>query len=92
MKLILLKKDSQLKVITITHRPIRRWEIFQRTNEDSEKKRREKAGDQVAVGSSFASDWLKWWRVFFLDQSQSVVTRDEPIKTNINNASFLIVT
>ena len=35
-----------------------------------------KASDRVEVDVRFASDWLRWWREFFLDQSRSEVKQN----------------
>ena len=51
-----------------SQQPIRRKEILLRANESANKKQpkaRENAGDQVVIGFSFASDWLRKWREFF---------------------------
>lgn len=36
-------------------------------------------GNQVEVGVSFAPDWLRYWREFFFDQSQSEVRQTNAI-------------
>ena len=41
------------------------------------KKNRENAGDQGTIGRSFASDWLRRWRVLSTDQSQSEVKQHQ---------------
>ena len=45
-----------------SQQPIRRKEILLRANESANKKQpkaRENTGDQVVIGFSFASDWLR---------------------------------
>ena len=40
-------------------------------------KARENVSDQVVIGFSFASDWLSRWRVFFVNQSQNVLKKNQ---------------
>ena len=50
------------------------WELRTKTIELP--KARENAGDQVVIGFSFVSDWLREW-CEFLDQSQSEVKQNQ---------------
>ena len=41
-------------------------------NTRNRRQARENASDQVAIGFGFTSDWLSWWREFFVvKQNQS---------------------
>ena len=59
-----------------SQQPIRRKEILLRANESANKKQpkaRENTGDQVVIGFSFASDWLRKWREF----SEPIIERSK---------------
>ena len=79
-----------------SQQPIRRKEILLRANESANKKQpkaRENAGDQVVIGFSFASDWLRKWHEFsepIIERSkgklkQSRITFD----TQFGNCSYI---
>ena len=51
------------------------WELKVKTGNLLEA--RENVSDHIRIGLSFVFDWLRWWREFFLDQSQIKVRQTQ---------------
>ena len=82
-------------------RPIKAKENTTRMNENSKWKRRENAGDHVAIGLTFASDWSGGWhkscRPIIQQAKPNQMVSDELLSTSTENcfipcdANFMVL-
>ena len=52
---------------------------------------RENASNQIMIGFSFASDWLRRWCKIYIDQSQSVVKLNQCNPTQLKIFSLCLI-
>ena len=80
-------KLSQRPIKTKRNIPRRQWKL--KANTSKRRQARENASDQVAIGFSFASDWLKKWRE--ISKPITECSTPKPMQSRITFDTQLII-